>query len=84
MRKRFNLLRGIQKNGFEGDAGFYFWLAHSAYFHRSRRNCQKILCSLIDIDPSKEGFEPWKDMTEDFEPDSVEQDQEILTWKNSK
>ncbi|MBO1912858.1 hypothetical protein J4G37_49650, partial [Microvirga sp. 3-52] len=32
-------------------------------------------------DPSKEGFEPWKDLTEDFEPNSVEQDRNFLLGK---
>ena len=77
----FNLLRGIQKNGFEGDAGFYFWLAHSAYFTGHDQIAKKSYASLIDMDPSKEGFEPWKDITEEFEPDSVEQDRNFLLGK---
>lgn len=28
----FLLFRQLQKAGYDGDAGFYFWYAHSAYF----------------------------------------------------
>ena len=77
----FNLLRGIQKNGFEGDAGFYFWLAHSAYFTGHDVIAKKSYAKLIDIDPSKEGFEPWKDIEKEFEADSVEQDRNFLLEK---
>ena len=31
-KEAFNWLRSIQKRGFDGDAGYYFWLSHSAYF----------------------------------------------------
>ena len=77
----FNLLRGIQKNGFEGDAGFFFWLAHAAYFTGRDEIAKKSYASLIEMDPSKEGFEPWKDITEEFVPNSVEQDRTFLLAK---
>ena len=77
----FTLLRGIQKNGFEGDAGFYFWLAHSAYFTGHDEIAKKSYAKLIDIDPSKEGFEPWKDMVKEFEANSVEQDRTFILGK---
>ncbi len=31
-KEAYNWLRSLQKRGFEGDTGYYFWLSHSAYF----------------------------------------------------
>lgn len=80
-QEAYNLLRGIQKHGFEGDAGFYFWLSHSAYFTGREVGAKEAYAKLIEIDPSKEGYEPWKDVAEIIKPDSVEQDRDFLLAK---
>ncbi len=80
-QEAYNLLRGIQKHGFEGDAGFYFWLSHSAYFTGREVGAKEAYAKLIKIDPTKEGYEPWKDVAEIIKPDSVEQDREFLLAK---
>ncbi len=77
----FKQFRKLQKHGFEGDAGFYFWLAHSAYFTGHDNIAKKAYAKLLEIDPSKEGFEPWQDVEEKIEPNSVEQDRTFLLNK---
>ena len=80
-QEAYNLLRSIQKHGFEGDAGFYFWLSHSAYFTGREATAKEAYAKLIEIDPSKEGYEPWKDVSKVVKQDSVEQDREFLLAK---
>lgn len=80
-KEAFNLLRSIQKHGFEGDAGFYFWLSHSAYFTGREVIARESYAELITIDPTKEGYEPWKDVSDVIKPDSVEQDRNFLLGK---
>lgn len=77
----FKQFRQLQKQGFEGDAGFYFWFAHSAYFTGHDKMAKQAYAKLIEIDPSKEGFEPWHDVEQDLQPDSVEQDRTFLLNK---
>jgi len=77
----YSLLRSIQKHGFEGDAGFYFWLSHSAYFTGREESARTAYAKLIEIDPMKAGYEPWKGVSEVIKPDSVEQDREFLLAK---
>lgn len=62
----FKWLRSMQKRGYDGDAGFYFWLSHSAYYAGYvdiAKNTWKIL---LDMDPDKEGYEPWRDLDQEF------------------
>ena len=80
-KEAFTLLRSIQKHGFEGDAGFYFWLSHSAYFTGREVIARESYAKLIAIDPTKEGYEPWKDVSDVIKPDSVEQDRNFLLGK---
>lgn len=80
-KEAFPLFRQLQKNGYEGDAGFYFWLAHSAYFTGHESIAKKAYAMLLDIDPTKEGYEPWRDIEQEIQPDSVEQDRAFLLNK---
>lgn len=80
-KEAFHWLRSIQRHGFEGDAGFYFWLSHSAYFTGHNEIAKKAYAKLIEIDPTKEGYEPWKDVSEVIKPDSVEQDRDFILGK---
>ena len=47
-KEAFGWLRNLQKHGFEGDAGFYFWLSHSAYFTGHDDNRREAYAKLID------------------------------------
>lgn len=55
----FKWLRSLQKKGYEGDPGFYFWLSHSAYFSGHEDVARHTWKLLIQLDPEKEGLEPW-------------------------
>lgn len=52
-------MKSLYKNGFSGDGSFYFWLSHSAYFAGDEALSRKVWTQLLEVDPSKEGFEPW-------------------------
>lgn len=80
-KEAFNWLRSLQKRGFEGDTGYYFWLSHSAYFSGHEKVARDAYTQLIELDPSKAGYEPWKDVQEIITSDSLEQDREFLLSK---
>lgn len=80
-KEAFEWLRKLQRHGFEGDAGFYFWLSHSAFFTGHEKISREAYAKLIEIDPTKEGYEPWKDIDGAIKPDSVEQDRQFILGK---
>ena len=80
-RDAFNCLRSLEKFGFEKDTGYYFWLAHSAYFTGYEEIARSAYASLVEIDPTKEGYEPWKGVDEDIKASSLEQDRDFLLGK---
>ena len=80
-KEAYNWLRSLQKRGFEGDAGYYFWLSHSAYFSGHEKVAREAYATLVDMDPTKVGYEPWKDVQADIQADSLEQDREFLLSK---
>ncbi|AYC30117.1 tetratricopeptide repeat protein [Paenisporosarcina cavernae] len=55
----YKWLRSLQKKGHEGDAGFYFWLSHSAYFSGHEKIARQAWEQLLLLAPDKEGLEPW-------------------------
>ncbi len=55
----YKWLRSMYKRGYEGDTGFYFWLAQSAYFTGHEAYAQEMWKILLQLDPKKEGLEPW-------------------------
>ncbi|KGR82824.1 tetratricopeptide repeat protein [Lysinibacillus odysseyi] len=57
----YKWLRSMSKRGYEGDPGFYFWLAQSAYFSGHEEAAKQAWAYLVKMDPTKEGFEPWQD-----------------------
>ena len=71
----------FKRRGFEGDAGYYFWLSHSAYFSGHEEVAREAYAKLIEMDPTKAGYEPWKDVQEIIKSDSLEQDREFLLSK---
>ncbi len=80
-KEAYNWLRSLQKRGFEGDTGYYFWLSHSAYFSGHEKVARDAYAKLVELDPSKVGYEPWKDVQEIITSDSLEQDREFLLSK---
>ena len=80
-KEAYDWLRSLQKRGFEGDAGYYFWLSHSAYFSGHEEMAREAYATLIEMDPTKVGYEPWKDVQQISQADSLEQDQGIPIGK---
>ena len=80
-KEAYNWLRSLQKRGFEGDTGYYFWLSHSAYFSGHETVARDAYAKLVDLDPTKVGYEPWKDVQEIIKSDSLEQDRGFLLSK---
>ncbi|MFD1206771.1 MULTISPECIES: tetratricopeptide repeat protein [Sporosarcina] len=78
----FNWLRSLKKKGFEGDAGYYFWLSHSAYFSGHEDIAKEAYEMLTQLDPEKAGFEPWKNVAPSAaRSDAYEQDRDFLISK---
>ncbi|HJF32385.1 MAG TPA: tetratricopeptide repeat protein [Sporosarcina psychrophila] len=80
-KEAYNWLRSLQKRGFDGDTGYYFWLSHSAYFSGHETVAREAYARLVELDPTKIGYEPWKDVQEMIKSDSLEQDREFLLSK---
>lgn len=55
----YKWLRSLKRSGYEGDPGFYFWLAQAAYFTGNDEAARSSWRQLLELDPSKEGYEPW-------------------------
>lgn len=77
----FYWLRSLQKRGFQGDIGYYFWLSNAAYFTGRQRIAEQAYEQLLQMDPSKEGFEPWKALGKEFDTDSFEENLQFLIEK---
>jgi tetratricopeptide (TPR) repeat protein len=59
--KAFEWLKSLQKIGFEGDASYYYWLAHSAYETGREQTARNAWKKVVEINPEKEGSEPWNE-----------------------
>ncbi|GLB55633.1 TPR repeat-containing protein YvcD [Sporosarcina sp. NCCP-2378] len=79
----YHWLRSLQKRGFQGDVGYYFWLSNAAYFTGHRQVAEQAYDKLLQMDPSKEGFEPWKSIEDQLNPDAYEEDVPFLIEKIS-
>lgn len=55
----YKWLNSMQKRGYEGDPGFYFWLAHAAYYTGAKQQGERAWDSLVAIDPTKKDSAPW-------------------------
>ncbi|MCL6570256.1 MAG: tetratricopeptide repeat protein [Bacillus sp. (in: Bacteria)] len=53
-------LKKLYKYGFDGDGPFYYWLSCSAYFIGYENFAKTIWKKVLDINPEKDGLEPWK------------------------
>lgn len=77
----YKWLRSMQKKGYEGDAGFHFWLAHSAYFSGHEKVAKAAWKKLLELDPTKEGFEPWRDTAYTMNTASLEHQRDFIIEK---
>lgn len=55
----YGWLKKLYKQGFEGEGPFYYWLSYSAYHTGRMQTAQKSWQKVIQINPEKEGQEPW-------------------------
>lgn len=55
----YGLLKKLYKQGFEGEGPFYYWLSYSAYYTGRIQTAQKSWLKVIQLNPEKEGQEPW-------------------------
>ncbi len=79
----FKWLRSMSKRGYEGDSGFYFWLAQSAYFSGYEDIAENSWKTLIEIDPSKKGLEPWHHIKKNAGSNALEQNRDTIVEKIS-
>lgn len=77
----YKWLRSLKSRGYTGDPGFYFWLSHSAYFSGKEDEARAVWTTLLAIDPSKEGLEPWSQLITSFEEDEVVNNRKFLIGK---
>ena len=59
----YKWLKSLKKLGYEGEVGYYFWLAQAAYFTGNDETARSAWRQLVAMDPSKEGYEPWANST---------------------
>lgn len=75
----YKWLRSLSKKGFEGNPGFFFWLAQCAYFTGNESVAKQAWASLLQLDPTKEGLEPWADA--DTPKKSAEHNRDLIVHK---
>lgn len=52
-------LKKLNRQGFEGDGPFYYWLSYAAYHTGRMQIAEKSWKKVIRLNPEKEGQEPW-------------------------
>ena len=77
----YKWLRSLQKRGYEGDPGFYFWLSHSAYFSGHEQVARQTWKLLIQLAPDKEGLEPWAGQKEGISLNGMEHNRDFIVEK---
>ncbi|WP_421381335.1 tetratricopeptide repeat protein [Bacillus salacetis] len=59
--KAYEWLKSLQKQGFHGDASFYYWLSHAAYHTGHEQTAEQAWKRVLEENPEKAGSEPWND-----------------------
>ncbi|RFU67066.1 lipopolysaccharide assembly protein LapB [Bacillus sp. V59.32b] len=57
----YRWLKQLQKQGFEGDGSFYYWLSNSAFHLGHENTAKQAWKKVLETSPEKEGLEPWSD-----------------------
>ncbi|GIN19716.1 MAG TPA: tetratricopeptide repeat protein [Bacillus bacterium] len=76
-------LRQLQKSGYPGNAGFYYWLAKAAYFTGNEKAAKAAWDRLVLLEPEKAGIAPWNESLEEADKRS-EGDQALLKLLRSE
>ncbi|VEF47006.1 DNA binding protein [Bacillus freudenreichii] len=58
-------LRQLQKSGYEGNSGFYYWLSKAAFFTGNEKAAKSAWDQLVLLEPDKAGSEPWNESKEE-------------------
>ena len=77
----YKWLKSLINHGLEGDSGYYFWLSHAAYFTGYEKDARIFWKKLLEIDPDKVGFEPWKFEQEHLQANSIEKNRDFIIEK---
>ncbi|MDN7247285.1 tetratricopeptide repeat protein [Planococcus shenhongbingii] len=80
-KEAYRWLRSLQKRGFDGDPAFYFWLSHAAYHSGHEDIAKQAWKHLTQMDPGKDGYEPWAEQAAMPHPDALEHDRDYLVGK---
>ncbi|RWR13177.1 tetratricopeptide repeat protein [Siminovitchia fortis] len=76
-------LRQLQKSGYPGNAGFYYWLAKAAYFTGNEKAAKAAWDRLVLLEPEKSGNAPWDESIEEADKRN-EGDQALLKLLRSE
>ncbi|WP_050616397.1 tetratricopeptide repeat protein [Bacillus testis] len=60
-------LKQLQKNGFDGDETFYYWLSTCAYHLGNEYSAKKAWKKVLEFNPNKQGLEPWGELVTNIE-----------------
>ncbi|WP_335871613.1 tetratricopeptide repeat protein [Bacillus sp. 2205SS5-2] len=63
----YQWLKNLQKQGYDTETGFYYWLAKAAYFTGHEESARNAWKKVLLESPEKEGEEPWIDQNETVE-----------------
>ncbi|HWO75636.1 MAG TPA: tetratricopeptide repeat protein [Bacillus sp. (in: firmicutes)] len=55
----YQWLRKLQKQGFDGDGAFFYWLSVSAYYTGKKEFAKDMWKRVIELSPERKGQEPW-------------------------
>ncbi|WP_170289368.1 tetratricopeptide repeat protein [Metabacillus lacus] len=58
----YRWLRSLQRQGFDGDDTFYYWLASAAYYTGNQNTADYAWQRVVEINPSKAETQPWKEV----------------------
>ena len=59
--KAYEWLKSLQKQGFQGDSSFNYWLAQAAYHTGREQTAQQAWKKVLEENPEKAGMEPWNE-----------------------
>ncbi|NLY78435.1 MAG: tetratricopeptide repeat protein [Lysinibacillus sp.] len=77
----YKWLNSMSKGMAPEDPGFFFWLSQSAYFSDRVKEAEKAWETLVKLDPSKVGMEPWRHIKQQTEIPSLEQNRDFIIKK---
>lgn len=59
--RAYFLLKQLQKTGYAGSPGYYYWLSKAAFFTGNQKTAEAAWNQLLVLEPQKAGSEPWNE-----------------------